>query len=188
MSEKIPYTTKKSKRAKRIRLSVYGDGSVVVTLPQKIRGSIAEEFIEEKKAWILKKISLYKQFANTNVTSALYSKSGRKDYLKHKEVARLLVVERVEYFNKIYNHSYNKIFIRNHKTRWGSCSSKGNLNFNYKILFLPEALRDYVIVHELCHLKEFNHSKDFWSLVSVTISDHSEVRKKLMTHGLSLIW
>ena len=94
--------------------------------------------------------------------------------------------ERVEYFNKIYNFSFNKILIKNQKTRWGSCSNKGNLNFNYKILFLPEALRDYIIVHELCHLKEFNHSKNFWKLISRAIPDYSEIKNELRKNGLSL--
>jgi len=162
---------------------VYGDGSVVVTLPHKLQENIAEAFINEKRKWLESKLSFYKQFANTNIAPL-----GKKDYSLHKEAARALAVERVEHFNKIYRHSYSKISIKNQKTRWGSCSSKGNLNFNYKILFLPEALRDYVIVHELCHLKEFNHSRKFWSLVSVTISNHYEVRKELKNHGLSLMW
>jgi predicted metal-dependent hydrolase len=132
--------------------------------------------------------SFYKQFTNTSIAPVFSKKLGRRDYLKHKESARALVAERVLHFNKIYQHSYNKIAIRNQKTRWGSCSSKGNLNFNYKILFLPEALRDYVIVHELCHLKEFNHSKKFWDLVAVAIPDHSEVRKELKSHGFGLVW
>jgi len=179
MNEEIPYTVKKSKRAKRMRLSVYGDGSVVVTLPHKARENIVEAFINEKRGWLLNKLAFYKQFANTNIAPTLSNKLRRKDYLKHKTQARVLVQERIEHFNKTYQYSYNKIFIRNQKTRWGSCSNKGNLNFNYKVLFLPEALRDYVIVHELCHLKEFNHSHKFWQLVSVAISDHSEIRKEL---------
>lgn len=188
MNDQIPYTIKKSKRAKRMRLSVYGDGSVVVTLPHKLQENIAEAFIKEKRKWLAGKLSFYKQFANTNIAPVFSNKLSRKDYLKHKEKARALVVERILHFNKIYRHSYNRIFIRNQKTRWGSCSGRGNLNFNYKILFLPPLLRDYVIVHELCHLKEFNHSQNFWSLVSVAISDHSTIRKELKSHGFSLMW
>jgi len=186
MNEQISYTVKKSKRAKRMRLSVCGDGSVVVTLPHKAHESVARAFINEKRRWLLNKLSFYKQFANTNIAPAMLSKLSRKDYLKHKTQARALIQERIEHFNKTYQHSYNKIFIRNQKTRWGSCSNKGNLNFNYKILFLPEDLRDYVIVHELCHLKEFNHSQKFWSLVSVAISNPFEIRKELKNNKLSL--
>jgi len=186
MNEEIPYTVKKSKRAKRMRLSVYGDGSVVVTLPHKLQENIARAFIDEKREWLLNKLYSYKQFVNTNIAPALSHRLGKKDYVKHKESARTLVMERLLYFNKTYKYSYSKVFIRNQKTRWGSCSSKSNLNFNYKILFLPPTLRDYVIVHELCHLKEFNHSRKFWNLVSVTIQDHSAIRKELRKNGLVL--
>jgi predicted metal-dependent hydrolase len=105
--------------------------------------------------------------------------SRRKDYLENKEKARRLVHQKIEYFNNFYGYQFNRISIKNQKTRWGSCSSKGNLNFNYRILFLPEELCNYVIVHELCHLKELNHSKNFWKLVSNTIDNCKEKRKEL---------
>ncbi len=99
--------------------------------------------------------------------------------MKYKEEARKLVRERVEFFNRIYGFKYNKIFIKNTKSRWGSCSTKRNLNFNYRIVFLPSKLADYLIAHELCHLKEFNHSKRFWGLVSLAVSDFKKLRKEL---------
>ncbi len=104
----------------------------------------------------------------------------RREYLQNKEKARILVHQKIEYFNNFYGYEFNRVSIKNQKTRWGSCSSKGNLNFNYRVLFLPEELCDYVIVHELCHLKELNHSKGFWELVSTTISNYKEKRKKLL--------
>lgn len=106
-------------------------------------------------------------------------KEDRAKYLADKNKARLFAVSRIEYFNKIYNFSYEKINIKNPRTRWGSCSKKGNLNFNYKILHLPPKLADYIIVHELCHLKEFNHSPRFWNLVSQTIPNYKKCRKDL---------
>ena len=84
-------------------------------------------------------------------------RGARVSYLKYKETARALAKSRIEYYNTLYGFIFNRISIKNHKSRWGSCSKKGNLNFNYKIALLPEALADYVIVHELCHLGEFNH-------------------------------
>lgn len=95
-------------------------------------------------------------------------------YKKYKEEARMLVHARLEYFNAYYNFSYKKVFIKNTKTRWGSCSSKGNLNFSYKILFLKPEEQDYLIVHELCHLKEFNHSARFWALVVQQCPDYKK--------------
>lgn len=119
------------------------------------------------------------------------SKSSRKNYLEHKEQARNLVTERLEHFKKIYVASsfvfkVGRVSIRNQKTRWGSCSKKGNLNFNYRIALLPEALADYIIVHELCHIGEFNHSRDFWNLVSVACPNYIEIRKELKQKRLSL--
>ena len=102
-----------------------------------------------------------------------------KHYLEHREVARGMVHERLEYWNGFYNLKYNRVSIKNQKTCWGSCSGKNNLNFNYKIIFLPQPLMDYVIIHELCHLKEMNHSRAFWGHVAKTVPDHKEKRRHL---------
>ncbi len=105
---------------------------------------------------------------------------GRKRYMQHKEVARALVHAKLVYFNnQFYNFKLNKVFIKNHRLRWGSCSSKGNLNFNYKIVFLPSEIADYLVVHELCHLSEFNHSPKFWALVAEGIPHYKKVRSEL---------
>jgi len=107
-----------------------------------------------------------------------------KHYTDHKELARGIILERLIEWNGHYDLSYKRVSIRNQKTCWGSCSEYGNLNFNYKIIFLPESLMDYIIVHELCHLTHLNHSKDFWSLVSEQIPDYKARRDHLrrMTH------
>src|SRR3989338_2317667 len=81
-------------------------------------------------------------------------------YATHKEFARSVIHERLTYWNQFYNLEYKRVTIRNQRSCWGSCSARGNLNFNYKVIFLPELLMDYVIVHELCHLAELNHSKN----------------------------
>lgn len=105
--------------------------------------------------------------------------ADRKKYLEHKEAARTLALERVEYFSNVYQVPVKKISIRDQKTCWGSCSTKGNLNFNYKIVLISSRLADYIIVHELCHLKEFNHSARFWNLVALVFPDHLEIRQEL---------
>ena len=108
-------------------------------------------------------------------------RKNRKEYLKLKEQARALVIERIKYFNDFYRFEkpVGRIAIRNTKSRWGSCSKKGNLNFNYKIIFLASKLADYLVVHELCHLKEFNHSQKFWKLVSAAVPDYKKLRNGL---------
>ena len=105
-----------------------------------------------------------------------------KHYVEHKEAARALCLSRLEHFNNHYNFTYNRVAIRNTRSRWGSCSSKKNLNFNYRILFLPPELQDYLIVHELCHLQEMNHAAGFWSLVAEQVPDY----KQRITHLRSL--
>lgn len=107
------------------------------------------------------------------------SKESKEKYALYKEDARILVHTKIAQLNTHYGHPIKKIFIKNHRSRWGSCSSKGNLNFNYKIVFLSEELQNYLIVHELCHLEAFNHSPKFWSLVAQTIPHYKMLQKKL---------
>lgn len=162
-----------------MRIAVYCDGSVVVTAPFKLGLTVIEKFIADKKEWVLNKIKFFK-----NADKKAIRVFSRKDYLENKIKALKIAHERVEYFNKIYKYSFNKICIKNQKTRWGSCSRKGNLNFNYKIAFLSPTQRDYIIVHELCHLQEFNHSINFWALVGKALPDYLEIKKELRKQEL----
>jgi predicted metal-dependent hydrolase len=100
-------------------------------------------------------------------------------YLKRREGARGFIHARLEYWNQFYNFKYNRVSIKDTKTRWGSCSKRGNLNFSYKLALMPEHLADYVIVHELCHLKKFNHGPKFWKLVGEAMPDWQERRMEL---------
>lgn len=102
-----------------------------------------------------------------------------KKYLEHKEIARVLVLQRLEHFNKHYNLNFGRVAVRNQRGRWGSCSSKGNLNFNYRVALLPPHLLDYVVVHELCHRGQFNHSQKFWDLVGETLPNYLELQAEL---------
>lgn len=105
-------------------------------------------------------------------------------YEMHKELARSIIHGRLQYWNQHYNFSYNRVAIKNQRRCWGSCSEKGNLNFNYRIIFLPETLMDYIIVHELCHLAELNHSRIFWNHVEKALPDYKTHRSHLrrITH------
>lgn len=172
--EEIEYTLKESRRARQMRLSIYQDGRFVVTIPRFFSERKVERFILQKSNWIIRAIARFKALPR-----GLAIRAGRGDFVRHKERALILARERLEHFNSVYGFSYSSISIRNQKTRWGSCSRGGALNFNYKIALLPETLVDYVIVHELCHLGEFNHSKDFWRLVALTTPDYKEKRRAL---------
>src|SRR3989344_5298752 len=109
----------------------------------------------------------------------LWGRRNSRQYLRVREYSRALVHARIRHFNASYGHPIRKIFIKNHKSRWGSCSERGNLNFNYKVFFLPAEIADYIIVHELCHLAELNHSPRFWKLVERTIPHHRVLRRRL---------
>lgn len=113
------------------------------------------------------------------------SQARQKEYLTQKEKTRLLVQDRLMHFIEKYQKlgidlkPSGRIAIRDSKTRWGSCSSKGNLNFHWKLGIIPQHLSDYVIVHELCHLKEFNHGKQFWELVELVCPQYRDYKAEL---------
>ena len=177
---KIDYTLRLSKRARRMRLAIYHDGAFVVTAPQSVKQSVIERFIIEKSKWVINKLDYFKKFSSND-----YHNIREDKFSEHKKAALDLAENRIIHFNKIYDFKVNKISIKNQKTRWGSCSSKGNINFNYKIALLPQRFSDYIIVHELCHLGEFNHSQNFWTLVAKTIPDYCEVKIELRRTGMS---
>ncbi len=105
--------------------------------------------------------------------------SVTKHYLEHKEAARELILSRLQYHNEHYGYQWNRVAIRNQRRCWGSCTSLRNLNFSYKLLFLPEHLLDYVVVHEMCHLQELNHGPNFWALVEERLPNYRELRSEL---------
>ncbi len=110
---------------------------------------------------------------------------SRVEYLNYKEQARHVVREKIAKLNTFYNFPYKKVSIKNTKTRWGSCSSKKNLSFNYKIVYLDSVAQDYLVAHELCHLKEMNHGENFWALVAKTIPDYKLQKEKLKIFSLA---
>jgi len=170
----IPYSVCRSRRAKRIRLTVGGDGQVLVTIPAWVSEQVGHNFFLTKKDWVISRLN---RKSLLNNTSRDYWGSSA-DFNYHKAKAQVVFGEKVRYWNQFYNYPHKKITIKNQKTRWGSCSRSGNLNFNYKLLFLPEGMLDYVVVHELCHLKEFNHSARFWALVAETMPNYKLIRRQ----------
>lgn len=173
--DNISITLKRKLRARGVRIVIGArDGKVVVTYGGFTRESSVVKLIESKIPWIKEKI---KVFENRN--PVLVQKHSKEEIKKYYADALILVNNKLSHFNKYYNFEYKKVTIRNNKTRWGSCSSQKNLSFYYKIIFLPEELQDYLIVHELCHLMEFNHSKAFWSLVGERVGDYERLNKAL---------
>ncbi len=178
----VGYTLRLDKRSRGVRLSVASGGVFTVSAPPTLRQSRIEEFILQKAGWVLDKIAYFSKFP---VRKPIRRAQGKKHFAEHKERARALVHERLEYFNQFYGVKWNRIAIRNQRSRWGSCSRKGNLNFSYKLALLPAHLSDYIIVHELCHLKELNHGQKFWDLVAKVVPNHRELRRELKKNSLS---
>lgn len=133
------------------------------------------------RTWIWKKVVRRSSVRRrrSSIRHAIFVRNSKVEYEKHKESAVDLVTRKIINFNTFYHFNLGRITVRNQRSRWGSCSKRGNLNFNYRLALIPDVLVDYVIVHELCHLVEFNHSKDFWNLVAQTIPNYAQLRKQL---------
>ncbi len=177
--EMVPYLLLRSPRAKRIRISIHKTTGVRVTIPLWLDIKKVEPLMREKGSWILSSLTHYR-----SLPSSRTKEDAHREYMAHKQQALKFVQKRTHELNTTYNFSYNKITIKNQSTLWGSCSRKGNLNFNYKIALLPKEQADYIIIHELCHLQEFNHSERFWQLVEKQVPDYKRIRRELRTTGL----
>lgn len=174
----MEYTLRRSRRNKNIRITIKPTREVVVSAPLWVPKFAITSFVMAKESWIQKSLATMPP-AGTNPDLLNYSRSH---YLKHRESARQLITAKVKQWNQHYQFTYGRIAIKNNRTNWGSCSSKGNLNFNYRILFLAPELQDYIIVHELCHLQEMNHGQKFWQLVAETVPNHKELRTRIRVH------
>jgi predicted metal-dependent hydrolase len=174
----INYIVKKSKRAKRMRVTIHKDASVVVTIPARMSLLLAARFVQEKKKWIEDKVAHIKSKVEKREELKI-PRGSKADLEKNKEKALALIEKKLAHFNTHYGFAWKNVSVKHLKTRWGSCSRIGNLNFSYKIIYLPEVLQDYLVVHELCHLGEFNHSKKFWALMARTVPDYAQLRKQL---------
>lgn len=169
-TKEIAVRFKVSRRAKRINIRVLPGGQVVATRPVWATESAALRFLASKREWVAKAVAKMRR------KKTLVGAKGMKNNLA---VAKNFVVGKVAEVNQAYGFPVGKIRIKNQASRWGSCSAKGNLNFNYRVAFLPDHLAEYVVAHELCHIKELNHSRAFWDLVALAVPDHRARRKEL---------
>lgn len=172
--KEVEYFLCKSLRARRVRLSVGVGGVVSITTPWYCSEQKVVGILLDKASWILQKVEYFKRVGQISKLGG-----SRKDFLQNKEKARELVDRLIKEINREEKFVFKRVAIKNNKTRWGSCSKKGNLNFNYQIVALPPNLARYLVVHELCHLKEMNHSRRFWSLVGEYVPDYKILSKQL---------
>lgn len=169
-------------RRRTVAIEIKNDLRIIVRAPIFMSDEEIKRFISEKSAWIEKhtlKMRARKQTAEKPLSNAEIHALA--------DAALQDIPKRVKYYAEKMSLSVGRITIRNQKTRWGSCSSKGNLNFNCLLMLCPEKIRDYVVVHELCHMYEMNHSSAFWTRVEHIMPDYRSCRKWLKDNGGSLI-
>ena len=171
---------------KTVAIQVNSDLSVTVRAPYSASEKDIEEILKKKEAWISRHIEKIKK-TKERFEAEPTEKLTREKVIALAEEALKVIPERVEYFAKVIGVTYGKITVRNQKTRWGSCSSKGNLNFNCLLMLAPPEVLDYVVVHELCHRKQMNHSKAFWLEVEKVLPNYKEVRKWLKEERSQMI-
>ena len=170
----MKYKLELSKR-KSISISVKG-GELVVKAPLGTTAARAEAVIEKHRAWIEKHMEIEKKRIAQD--AALTDEK----IAELKRSARTYLETKTKYFANIMGLKYGRITITSAKTRFGSCSSKGNISYSYLLMTYPEAAREYVVVHELAHLVHMNHSAAFYSLVERYMPDYKARRKLLKSH------
>lgn len=163
-------------------LELRPDLSVIIRVPWHVSDTEALDFFNKKRDWITKHI--HKLQAQQLAPAPSLTAEELRQMAEH---ALAVFPKKVKYYADILQVTYGRITIRSQKTRWGSCSAKGNLNFNCLLMLAPDEVIDYVIVHELCHRLEMNHSPAFWSLVESVLPDYKTRQKWLKDYGKELI-
>ena len=174
--ESISYKLIRSDR-RSIGIQITQEG-VVVRAPKRMSDAEIDRFVQSKRDWIETHLA--------KVPTAQPKFSGEEIHRLADEALKR-IPERVRHFAPLVGVTYGGITIRNQHTRWGSCSSKGNLNFNCLLMLTPDHVIDYVVVHELCHRLEMNHSARFWAQVERVLPDYRESLQWLKEHGQELI-
>lgn len=184
-NNKIPVFIEKSIR-KSIVLSVNAKSEISIKSPKFILNSELKKFIDDRSDWIIKRLIL-NQNSIEKSNYPINNKNIDKLRPMYRKLARLEITKLVDKYTNELGIEYNNIYIREQKTRWGSCSSKRNLNFNWKVMLTTPELIEYLVIHEVCHLVHLNHSKDFWNLVVKLCPDYKLRRKKLQEAGFYLL-
>jgi predicted metal-dependent hydrolase len=170
----VQYSVRMSERAQRMRVAVYADGDVVVTSPVGISDEKLKLFVESKKHWISNKLDQKRHPAIKEL-----AEGSDEHFEQYRSQAEVQIARKLKKWSNQLNLPYTGFTVKKHKSRWGSCSSGNKLSFNYKVLFLPNDLQDYIIVHELCHTVRKDHSKFFWALVAKSLPEYGKLRIKL---------
>ena len=168
----------KSKR-KTISIQIKSN-EVIVRAPPRMKQNDIEKFVESKRNWIEKHLQSFSEKQKNLENIEPYSDEEIRSFMKQ---AKEIIPKKVEFYAEKIGVTYNKITIRCQRTRWGSCSSKGNLNFNCLLVLLPDEIIDSVVVHELCHRKQMNHSAKFYAEIEKVFPDYNRCRQWLKQNG-----
>ena len=171
-------------RRRTLGLEVRADGRVILRAPKGLSNQAVMDFVKERQAWIVQK------WFETERIRRQKAERPPRDYeqnpaleVQYRKEARRRITERAAYFAEKMGVDDGRIAIKAAKTRWGSCSAQGNLNFHWKLILMPPAILDYVVVHELAHRIEMNHSPRFWTQVERILPDYRERRRWLKENG-----
>ena len=182
----LPFTVIKSKR-RTMGISIDEEGEILFRVPLRATEREIMRMAEEKSHWVITHYLEICAKKNSRPVSDLSAVQRTALENRYKEAARSYIPKRVAYYHAMTGGDYRRIAIRDQKTRWGSCSSKGTLSFNWRLMLAPPAVLDYVVVHELCHLTHMDHSPAFWQAVEAVCPDYRNLRKWLKEHGNELV-
>lgn len=173
-----PVLFESSKRAKRLIVTVHPNNGIRVAIPRGVSFAQGENFVCEKIEWI------EKQMARMERAEQKYGKALSEIDMP---AARRKLEKRISDLAAKHGFTYDRVTIRNQKTRWGSCSAKDNISLNYKLAMLPDELCDYVILHELVHTRVRNHSREFWDELGKYVEDPKKRAAELRKYGLVIV-
>lgn len=179
---RFEYELRRSAR-RTLAIEVREDGSVLVRAPRNCPKERIEDFLSRKQAWMEEKVSLQKKRKQCAKEIQPLSEAQARLY---RESAREIFRAKAEYYSGVMGVTFGRIAVRDQKTRWGSCSARGNLNFNWRLILAPAGVLDYVVVHELAHRREMNHSARFWAVVEKAMPDYRKYKKWLAENGRNL--
>ena len=183
MKNKQTITVIRSDR-RSISLEITPAGEVIVRAPKRMPEAEIRRFVKEKSSWLEKHLS--KRAAEQELLEAEGFFTDA-EITQMKKLAKQIIPAKVAYFARLMGVTYERIAIRKQKTKWGSCSRDGNLNFNCLLMMAPPEVLDYVVVHELCHRLEMNHSARFWAQVERVLPEYKKPKKWLKEHGNALM-
>ncbi len=175
----ITYRILRSDR-KTLSLEITPSGEVLVRAPRRLSAAAIDRFVRSKEGWLRSRLAKYQGRTNQPALTKAELEKLKADARREFEIL-------VAKWAPLLGVTWGRITIRAQKSRWGSCSAQGNLNFNCLLMLAPEAVREYVVVHELCHRKHMNHSSAFWAEVAGAMPDYQARRKWLKTNGAALL-